>query len=229
MAQNCDPSASWNKGKWSGLVNVGSKKKRLTTGDAFTENVATLISDSICQNFQNCLSTSFQCMHGGHLAKFVEYSNRKLIYVCNFSQILLFFGTNDISSAPGPDTPSIVVASLARAVAHIRELNDTARIGMCQIMPRPCDQIAAQSPDKITKERGKLMLITRRKTNDAMAQWCFVHNIPFFKASSCLKGKDKTIPLFCADNLHLSQVGTEHLQNYLEGKVGVLRGLPPQV
>jgi lysophospholipase L1-like esterase len=168
-------------------------------------------------------------MHGGHLAKFVEYSNRKLIYVCNFSQILLFFGTNDISSAPGPDTPSIVVASLARAVAHIRELNDTARIGMCQIMPRPCDQIAAQSPDKITKERGKLMLITRRKTNDAMAQWCFVHNIPFFKASSCLKGKDKTIPLFCADNLHLSQVGTEHLQNYLEGKVGVLRGLPPQV
>jgi lysophospholipase L1-like esterase len=167
-------------------------------------------------------------MHGGHLGKFVEYSERKLIYLCNFSQILLFFGTNDISTNPGQDTHTKVVADLARAVAHIRILNESARIGICEIMPRPRDQLAAQSSDEKTKKHGKLMLTTRKKTNEAMAQWCFEHNIPFFHASSCLKGKDKSIPLFSPDNLHLSKEGTEHLQKYLEGKVGVLRGLPPQ-
>ena len=206
----------------------GLKKKRLTTGDAFEENVASIIGDSICQGLLNCLSTSLQCVHGGYLDKFVHYCLQDTIHVSNFDQLLLFFGTNDMSSNPNADTPTKLVHALARAVIHIRSVNNTVRIGVCEIMPRPCDQIAAQSSDKLTKERGLLLLKMRRLSNDAMSLWCNTNGIPFFKASSCLKGKDKSIALFRPDNLHLSKPGTDHLQNYLEGKVGVLRGLPLQ-
>ena len=209
MATYCEPNASWNKGKWSGSVqvNAGGKRKRLTTGDAFSVNIATLISDSICQGFQNCLSTSFQCVHGGHLANFRDYCEVETITVKNFDQLLIFFGTNDISSETSSDTPANVVTSLGNAIRYIRGINPNVRVGICEIMPRPCDQIASRSPVKRIKERGASLLKAHRDTNDAMARWCFDHGYPFFHASSCLKGGDKSVPLFREDNLHLSDKG----------------------
>jgi hypothetical protein len=228
MAYFCEPTNSWNKGNYSGFVDVGGRDKRLTTAEAFTINRATILSDSMCKEILNCLSTRVQCIHGGHLSQFANYCDRRVLEFEQFGVILLFFGTNDIQTCPGPDTPVSFTRSLARAIRYIRARNLKSKIGVCEIMPRPCDQLAALSKDKVVQKRGKLMLKVRSQTNKATEEWCGAHDIAFFHASSCLKGKDKTIPLFAPDNLHLSEKGAVHLQKYLEGKVGVLRGQRPQ-
>jgi hypothetical protein len=207
-----------NKGQVTGLEQVLGKSKRVSRGEAFDENRATVISDSICQLIYNLLHTRVQSVHGGTMENLEAYCRGGVVDIAKFSAILVHFGTNDLTDRCPPDQCARrIVASLDRAISFIRGINPNARIGVSGILPRPRDQ------------NNSNMLEVRIVTNVQLRTYCLANNLEYFKSETMLKKRDPTINPFAHDNLHLSEAGAGYFKAYLEGKVGVLMGLPPQI
>jgi hypothetical protein len=208
-----------NKRRSSEIQNVGQGKwKRVTEIPGFKPAKATLLSDSICQRFLNCMTIKVQVVHGGTMAKLASYILNGTSVVLPYRSCIIHYGSNDMNtdSSP-PDCADSIVRSLDRAVSAIRSANLDIILGVSGILPRPKDVNNAP------------MREVRAYANVAIKIFCTTTGIPYFASESFLTGKHVKpgVPLFIKDGIHLSDQGQWHFQNYLEGKVGRLLGPPP--
>ena len=192
---------------------LGSGWKRVTTADAFKTNNTAILSDSICQNVMNMVGTRVQCVHGGYLRDFPMYCRYGAYDLEQYRALLFVYGTNDISRYQSRIN---LTASLDSAVRFTRHVNPLARIGVSAILPRPVD---ANNP---------FMQAARVTANDNLLQYCANHNLLYVDSTTMLNGRNPTIPCFRQDGIHLSDAAVVYFKTYLDGKMGVLVGAPPQ-
>jgi lysophospholipase L1-like esterase len=134
----------------------------------------------------------------------------------SFQAVVVLAGTNDFSC----DHSLPYLLSLFTAmITHIRAVNPTAQIGICGILPRPCD---ARHPS--THHRIK----ERIQFNTALLLHCQASGVAYFKTDKAFKGKGSDSYLFHTDYLHLSDNGLYFLKKWLEGRIACLIGDPQQ-
>jgi hypothetical protein len=208
-----DDQVCWNKYSFSDMMYLGSGWKRVTTADAFKSNVSTIVSDSMCQNIMNMVSTGVQCVHGGYLRDFPMYCQYGAYDLRDFLGILFVYGTNDISRYQSRIT---LIASLDNAVRYTRNINPLARIGVSSILPRPVDV------------NNPVMQAAWDAANGSILDYCSNNNILHVDSCTMLNGRNPTIPCFRNDGIHLSDPACIYFKTYLDGKMGVLIGSPPQ-
>jgi hypothetical protein len=195
------------------MMYLGCGWKRVTTADAFTSNISTIVSDSMCQNIMNMVSTGVQCVHGGYLKDFPMYCQYGAYDLHGFLGILFVYGTNDISRY---QSRIRLVSSLDQAVRFTRHVNPLARIGVSSIFPRPVDV------------NNPVMQAARDSANADLLNYCSHNNILYVDSCTTLNGRNPTVPCFRNDGIHLSDAACGYFKTYLDGKMGVLIGAPPQ-
>jgi hypothetical protein len=161
----------------------------------------------------NMVGTRVQCVHGGYLKDFQMYCRYGAYDLEFYTGILLVYGTNDISKY---NSRINLVTSLHNAVRYIRQVNPLARIGVSAILPRPFDS------------NNPFMIAARDTAKDSLLDYCTNNNILYLDSCSMLNGRNPTIPCFRQDGIHLSDAASVYFKTYLDGKMGVLIGAPPQ-
>ena len=208
-----------NKRGFSEVVDVGGgKRKRITIRPSFKFPKATILSDSICQKFLNCISVEVQCMHGGTMDRLTTYIQNGKFELDPYLALVIHFGSNDLSSKINPpDCANGIVRSLDRAITIIRQRRPDMVLGVSGIIPRKVD------------EYDLPMREARCYTNVAIRIFCDTTGLNYFTTENFLSGKKVKpgIPLYRLDGIHLTLQGAWHMQNYLEGKVGLLLGPSP--
>jgi hypothetical protein len=208
-----------NKRGYSNMCDVGGgKRKRITVRPSFKFPKATILSDSICQKFLNCMNVEVQCVHGGTMDRLASYIQNGSFELSPYMALVISFGSNDLTSDINPpDCANAIVRSLDRAIVMIRQLRPDMILGVSGIIPRKID------------ESNLPMREVRCYTNVAMRIFCDTTGLSYYTSENFMFGKkvDPEIPLYRLDGIHLTLQGAWHLQNYLEGKVGNLLGPSP--
>jgi hypothetical protein len=197
------------KGKW----------KKVTVIPGFKPAKSTLLSDSICQRFINCMSVKVQVVHGGTMSNLETYIMNGNYVISPYLACIIHYGSNDMTTnVTRPECADAIVRSLDRAIVAIRSINPDIKLGVSGILPRPKD------------ENDLPMREVRAFANVAIRIFCDTTGIPYFTSETFLTGKS-VVPgtkMFIGDGIHLSDQGQWHYQNYLEGKFSrLLSPTPP--
>jgi hypothetical protein len=192
-------------------VTVDGKTKRRIRAKGYSSNRTTIIGDSIIQMLSDMQNTSIQSIPGAYVRKMVAMCEAGIYVIEGFEVVVVHAGTNDQCKSSILE----VLVSLRRVVQYIRAQNPSCRIAICGLLPRPVD---AQSKVKIDKLDN---------LNQAIEDDCVLINVFFIKTERALKGKS-TSNIYLGDGIHLTLEGAWYLQNYLEGVIGAVMGIPPQ-
>ena len=166
---------------------------------------------------QKLLYTSIQGIPRAYLRDMVEMCKQELYDVRSFKAMVVLAGTNDFSC----DYSLQHMLSLFTAIiTYIRSVNPHAQIGICGILPRPCD---AGDPRTYHRIKNRIVL------NTAILHLCHTSGVSFFKTDKALKGKGTDSYLFHTDLPHLSEDGLFFLKKWMEGRIACLVGDPPQL
>jgi hypothetical protein len=197
-------------------VQFGGKSKKLALSKGLTANRATLIGDSIIQRMLDMWYTSVQGIPGAYLRDMVQMCRDGIYDIRSFTAVVVLCGTNDYSSNI---THKELLDRFTAIIQHIRLVNPTARIGICGILPRPCD---AKHPSTNHRIKDRLTF------NTALLLHCRAAGVTYIKTDKAFKGKGPDSFIYHTDFLHLSKDGLEILKSWLQGVIGCLIGSAPQ-